>query len=107
MFELKKDKSIEQYWFVLKAGNGQVILASGAYNSKAAVKNGIASVQANCVDDDRYEKRLTKNNKYHFNLKARNGQVIGSSQMYASKAGMENGIACVKDNALRGKIKEV
>ena len=37
--------------------------------------------------------------KYYFNLTAKNGQVILSSQGYASKSGCENGIASVKTNA--------
>jgi uncharacterized protein YegP (UPF0339 family) len=37
--------------------------------------------------------------KYHFVLKAANGQVILSSQMYASKSGAMNGIESVKKNA--------
>lgn len=45
--------------------------------------------------------------KFHFNLKAGNGQIIGSSQMYASEAGMENGIDSVKNNAPDAEVKEV
>ena len=48
MFELKKNEKSGQFHFVLKAANGQVILSSEMYNSKAAAKNGIASVQKNC-----------------------------------------------------------
>jgi uncharacterized protein len=40
-----------------------------------------------------------KNGKYHFNLKANNGQVILSSQGYASRSGARNGIASVQRNA--------
>lgn len=39
------------------------------------------------------------NGKYYFNLKATNGQIIGSSQMYADESGRDNGIASVKTNA--------
>ena len=34
-----------QYRFVLKAGNGEVILTSELYKAKASATNGIASVQ--------------------------------------------------------------
>jgi len=37
--------------------------------------------------------------KYYFNLTAKNGQVILTSQGYASKSGCENGIKSVKTNA--------
>ena len=97
-FEIKKDKA-GKFRFNLKAGNGQVILSSEAYNSKAACDNGIESVRKNSADDGRFERKTAKNGKAYFNLKAANGQVIGASQMYASEASMENGIASVKNNA--------
>lgn len=98
MFELKKnDKG--NYHFNLKAKNGQIILTSEMYNSKSAAENGIASIKRNSSDDGRYERKTAANGKFYFNLKAGNGQVIGKSQMYASEAGMENGIESVKTNA--------
>lgn len=105
MFELKKKN--DQYHFVLKAGNGQVILSSEMYNSKASATNGIASVQKNCVNDNLFERKTAKNGKFHFNLKSTNGQVVGSSQMYASESGMNNGIESVKNNAPGSETKEV
>ncbi|WP_299440769.1 YegP family protein [uncultured Aquimarina sp.] len=106
MFELK-NKEGSSYHFTLKAKNGQVILSSEVYNSKAAAINGIASVQKNAVEDGRYERKTAKDGKFFFNLKATNGQVIGSSQMYSSESGMENGINSVKENAADADTKEV
>jgi len=48
-FELKKAKS-GQIYFVLKAGNGQVIAQSEMYESKASAVNGIESVKKNAPD---------------------------------------------------------
>lgn len=45
-FVLSKTKS-GQYHFVLKAANGETIAQSETYSSKAAAKNGIASVKRN------------------------------------------------------------
>ncbi len=105
MFELK-NKEGSSYHFTLKAKNGQVILSSEVYNSKAAAENGISSVKKNASDDARYERKTAKNGKFFFNLKAGNGQVIGSSQMYSSESGMENGINSVKENAPGADTKE-
>ena len=88
-----------EFQFNLKAGNGQTILSSEGYSSKSACSNGIESVKTNSQDDSRYEKKESKNGKYHFNLKAGNGQIIGSSEMYESAAGRDNGIESVKTNA--------
>ncbi len=45
-FEIYKDKKGE-FRFRLKAGNGQIILASKGYAEKAGCKNGIKSVAKN------------------------------------------------------------
>lgn len=94
-----------QFSFVLKAGNGETILRSEVYNSRASAENGIASVQKNSPDDARYEKKTASNGKDYFNLKATNGQVIGTSQMYASASGRDNGIESVKANGPSATIK--
>ena len=97
-FEIKTDKS-GQFRFNLKAGNGQVILSSEGYTTKAACENGIESVRKNSQDDARFERKTAKDGSPYFNLKATNGQVIGSSEMYSGTSAMENGIASVKKNA--------
>lgn len=44
---------------------------------------------------------------YRYNLKAPNGQIILSSEQYASKSGVENAIRSVKENSKRkGQFEE-
>jgi uncharacterized protein len=88
-----------EFQFNLKADNGQVILASEGYTTRTACENGIESVRKNAPDDARYDRKKSTNSKDYFNLKASNGQVIGTSEMYESTSAMENGIASVKKNA--------
>ena len=83
----------------MKAGNGQTILASEGYSTKAACENGIESVRKNAQDDGRFERKESSNGKHYFNLKAGNNQIIGNSEMYESVAACENGIESVKKNA--------
>lgn len=104
-FEIYMDKAGE-YRFRLKAGNGQIILASQGYSSKAGCINGIESVQENAHNTERFDLTQSESWKWHFNLKAGNGQVIGSSQMYEDKSGAENGIESVIKNAPIAKIIE-
>lgn len=92
-------RSNGEFQFNLQAGNGQVILTSEGYSAKASCLNGIESVRKNCTDDSRFERKESSNGKWYFNLKASNGQVIGSSQMYASEASRDNGIESVQNNA--------
>ncbi|GLT13878.1 YegP family protein [Vibrio algivorus] len=103
-FELYKDAAGE-FRFRLKAGNGQNILASEGYTTKASCENGIDSVKANAPDDSKYERKETAARKYMFNLKAGNHQVIGTSQSYESTASRDNGIESVKTNAPTAPIE--
>jgi len=97
-FELKVSKN-GKYHFNLLAGNGQIILSSEMYESKSAAENGIASVSKNATDEGRFERRESTKGDPYFVIKAGNGQEIGRSEMYSSKASMENGIASVMKNA--------
>lgn len=103
-YELSKnDKG--QFHFVLKAGNGEVILRSETYETKAAAESGIASVQKNSPAEERYERKDAVNGKFYFNLKAANHQIIGTSQMYTASSGRDNGIESVKTNGPTTTIK--
>lgn len=97
-FECYKDKAGE-FRFRLKAGNGETILASEGYSSKSGCTNGIESVQKNCVNPDRFEKKQTDSGKFRFNLKSSNGQVIGTSESYSSESGCDNGMKSVAKSA--------
>ena len=104
-FEVTVRKNGE-FQFNLKATNGQVILTSEGYTTKSACLNGVDSVKKNAVDINRFEKKVAKNGKPYFNLKASNGQVVGASQMYSSEATLKNGIASVAKNAPDAPIVE-
>ena len=97
-FVITKRKN-DEFQFNLKAGNGQVILASEGYKAKASCLNGIESVRRNSQDDSKFDRKESSNGKPYFNLKATNGQIIGNSEMYESVASRDNGIESVKKNA--------
>lgn len=96
-----------EFQFNLKATNGQIILSSEGYTTKLNCKKGIESVKVNSQTDDRFHRLEAKNGKYYFNLKASNGQIIGTSEMYESENGRDNGIASVKSNAPDAEIEEL
>jgi uncharacterized protein YegP (UPF0339 family) len=104
-FVIKQAKN-EQFYFNLKADNGQTILSSEMYTTKAACQNGVKSVMENAPKQERYEKKTATNGKPYFNLKAGNGQVIGTSEMYENEAGRDNGVASVMKNAPDAAIIE-
>jgi len=85
-----------QYYFRLKAPNGEKILASEGYTTKANCQNGIQSVKTNSPYDANYKKLTSINSQYYFTLHASNGQVIGKSEMYTTAQARDGGIAAVK-----------
>jgi len=107
--------------FDLKAGNGEVIATSEVYTTKAACLKGIESVKVNSVGEiedqtaetvdvkkhPKFEMYTDKAGEFRFRLKARNGEVIATSEGYKSKASCENGIASVKKNAPEAETVEV
>lgn len=107
--------------FDLKATNGQVIATSEVYNSDAACKSGIASVQKNApaaaVENQTVEGYATEKNpkfevytdkagEFRFRLKATNGQVIAVGEGYKTLANCLNGVESVKKNAPDAEIVE-
>jgi len=95
-----------QFFFNLEAENWKTILTSEMYSAKSGCNTGIESVRANCSIDSRYDRNKSTNNKYYFNLKAVNGQIIGTSEMYEASSGMETGIASVKINGTSKTVTE-
>ena len=108
--------------FDLKASNGENILSSEVYKTKAACLKGIASVTKNApiaaVEDQtqpdfkkdkhpKFEVFADKNGDTRFRLKARNGEIIGASEPYKSLKSCLNGIESVKKNAADSTIAEV
>jgi uncharacterized protein YegP (UPF0339 family) len=104
-FEIKKG-STGKFRFNLKATNGQVILTSEAYETRAAAVKGTDSVKKNAGMDTRFERKTAKDGSFYFVLKAANGEPIGKSEMYKTKASMENGVASVGKNAADAQVAD-
>jgi len=105
-FQVFKSTHNNQYYFHLKARNGEKILSGEGYTTKQSCLNGIASVKTNAPYDIRYDRRDGFLN-YTFNLKAANGEIIGRSENYTSSAARENGISAVKVDAPGAPIEDL
>ena len=107
--------------FDLKAGNGEVIATSEVYESEAACRNGVASVQKNApaagvenqteegyeaVKHPKFEVYADKAGEFRFRLKAINGEPIGKSEGYKAKASALNGIESIGKNAPDAEVVE-
>lgn len=96
VISIRKDGEIQ---FSLRAANGEIILLSQGYTVKDTCKKGIESVQRNALQDNKFARHTSADGKVYFTMKARNGKVIGTSEMYETKAAMEAGIKSVQSNA--------
>ena len=107
--------------FDLTAANGQVILSSEVYDTRAAAVKGIASVRANApkarVEDrtgeggaqtgnPKFEMYRDRAGQDRFRLKARNGKIIGISEGYTGKTSCLGGIESVMKNAPGAETEE-
>ena len=105
--------------FDLKATNGQVIATSEVYESDAACRKGIESVRKNApvanfedqtapefekVTHPKFELYQDKAGEFRFRLKARNGEIIATSEGYKTKDACENGIESVRRNAPEAEV---
>lgn len=108
--------------FDLKAGNGEVIATSEVYSAMDSCKNGIESVKKNApiakledqtvadfetVTNPKFEVYEDKAGEFRFRLKARNGEVIATSEGYKAKASCLNGVESVKKNAPEADVEIV
>lgn len=106
-FEIYQSEKSKEYYFRLKAANGQVVLSSQGYKDKAGAKNGADSVAKHAAASANFEKKESSGGKAYFNLKAKNGQVIGSSQMYASASSRDAGIKAVANASSGAKVVDL
>lgn len=108
--------------FDLKAGNGEVIATSEVYTTETACRNGIQSVVSNApianledqtVEDfetqknPKFEMYVDKAGEFRFRLRAKNGEIIATSEGYKAKASCLNGIESVRKNAPEASVEKI
>lgn len=96
----------EPYYWVLKAPNHEVILKSENYVSKHGALNGIESTRKHCPFDENYQRLTAGDGSPYFNLRAKNYEVIGTSEMYSSEQMRDHGIEAVKEYGVTSAIKD-
>lgn len=106
--------------FDLLAANGQGILTSEVYSSRAACLRGVESVRKNAaaplenrtepdtptLPNPKFELYTDKGGAFRFRLRSRNGKIIAVSEDYSSKAAALSGIESVRKNAAIAVISE-
>ena len=105
-FEVYKDRKGE-FRFRLKASNGQNILASEGYRTRASCLKGIESVRRNSQNPERLVVKAGRGGKSSFHVTATNGQTVGTSQSYKSESGRRNGMRSVARNAAEATVEDL
>lgn len=85
----------DQFYFRLRAANGEVILASEGYTTADACRGGIESVRENASNDERYRREDAADGQFYFVLSAPNGEAIGMSERYTTERWRDGGIQVV------------
>jgi len=104
-YQLLKHQPSQYYWN-LRADNGERILQSEMYNSKGAAIGGISSCRENSPLDERYIRFKSVDEQHTFSLKAKNGERIGRGETYRTEQGREVGIASVKANGPNSPVDD-
>jgi uncharacterized protein YegP (UPF0339 family) len=103
VFEITKDDRGD-YHFKLVTAEGRTLLRSEAYTAKASAKNGIESVRVNAATPGRLAVIQAKDGRPYLNLKAANGQVIGTSPMFADTAACDAAAAAIRGRAEKAQV---
>lgn len=85
-----------KFHFNFHAKNGQIVLSSEAYATEAAAFNGAFAVQVEGQAAAAYTLKQNAAGGFFFTVKAQNGEVIGTSQQYTTKASAEAGMAALR-----------
>ena len=106
--------------FDLKATNGQVVASSEVYKSKPSCLNGINSVINNApianLEDQtvegftkeknpKFEIFKDKAGEFRFRLKAKNGEIIATSEGYKAMDSCKSGVESVRKNSENSTIE--
>lgn len=105
-YQIFKSAINQEYYYHLRAENGEPILSGEGYTTKQSCLSGIESVKLNSRIDSRYVRRDSISN-YTFNLEAANGEIIGRSESYATRTQRDKSIDAVKRDAPDAPIDDV
>lgn len=86
-----------QWYFHLLAGNGQRVLQSEGYVSRAGCENGVESVKENGVDPGQYDLLESIDAEWYFNVVAKNYEIVGTSETYVTRSNAERGMDTVQE----------
>lgn len=96
-----------QIRFRLKSRDCETLLVSHGYRNKHSTLRGIAYTMQQTQNERFFSRRLSSNYQYYFVLKSKDGRILGTSEMFDSKACRENAIIAVKRAAKSAKVDDL
>jgi len=104
-FVIKTGKH-HQFFFDLKADNGEVIITSDAFHTKAACNSGIEALKAVVRDDNKFERMKAATEHYYFIIKGANGKQIAKSVLFPTPAERNAAIKSIEAEAHDAVVAE-
>jgi uncharacterized protein YegP (UPF0339 family) len=86
-----------EYYFSFVAPNGEKMIQSEGYTTKAACQAGVDATIQNAPDTHNVDILESTDSQWYFTVKGNNGEIVATSEMYASKANAERGAKAVRD----------
>ncbi len=105
-YELQKVRN-GHYLFKLKGSNGEIILASETFCSKASAENAITFARYNAPDEHNYELKHSTDEHPYFILRGKNEQILGLSGPYRSESDARRGIKAAMECATTEEIMDL
>lgn len=97
MIEIKQRKTTD-FQFIVKSKTGKTLLESIPFSDEETIKQTLGVLEKENAPMALFERKTNFEGKFLFNLKNLEGKIIGSSGLYSSEAGMENGIKNIKSS---------
>jgi uncharacterized protein YegP (UPF0339 family) len=94
--EVLFNEATNKFRFNVHAKNGAIVLSSEQYTTEAAAFNGAFAVQAEGQNAAAYTLKENTSGGFYFTLKAQNGQIIGVSEQYTTRAAAASAITSLQ-----------
>lgn len=102
-YEISQFKD-DDFRFVLKSSNGEILLTSEKFKSKLTLLNTIESIKTLGDNLDSFRVSISKNGKHYFNIVLKNNNIVATSQFYNDLVSFNSGINLVMNNIKANKI---
>ena len=91
----------------LKASNGEIILSGKGYKTKSEAIHAIGSIMRYGALGKHFRRKQSVNGQHYFQLLSPSGRILGWSETYYSRQGLENGILSVRRSVQYGRVMDL